>query len=100
MAGITGKGLQLLQEKQGGGGGINEAVIRAMHPALLGPALDVMNASMISGLCPSINALSSNSDSPLDLHAWCRHSITMASTRAVWGPQNPYESEHLRSAFW
>lgn len=100
MAGITGKGLKLLQEKQGGGGGINEAVINAMHPALLGPALDVMNASMISGLRPSIDALSTQGDGTLDLHVWCRHSITMASTRAVWGPQNPYESEHLQSAFW
>ena len=50
MAGITGKGLKLLQEKRGGGGGINEKVIHAMHPALLGSALDVMNGKMISGL--------------------------------------------------
>ena len=100
MAGITGKGLKLLQEKQAGGGGINEDVIHAMHPALLGPALDTMNQKMISGLCSSVDALSSNEESPLDLHAWCRRSITAASTRAVWGPQNPYESEDLQSAFW
>lgn len=100
MAGITGKGLRLLQEKQGGGGGINEDVIHAMHPALLGPALDVMNQKMILGLCSSIDALSSNRELSLDLHAWCRHSITVASTRAVWGSKNPYESDNLQSAFW
>ena len=100
MAGITGKGLKLLQEKQYGGGGINEDIIHAMHPALLGPALDLMNQKMISGLCSSVDALASNGKNPLDLHAWCRHSITVASTRAVWGSKNPYESENLRSAFW
>ena len=98
MAGITGKGLELLQEKQRGGGGINEEVVKAMHPALLGPALDAMNEKMISGLCSSVEAL--YGESSLDLHAWCRHAITIASTRAVWGAQNPYESEDLRSAFW
>lgn len=88
MAGITGKGLKLLQEKQRGGGGINKEVIQAMHPALLGPALDVMNEKMIWGLCSSVDALSA--DSSLDLHACCRDAITIASTRAVWGAKNPY----------
>ena len=100
IAGITGKGLQLLQEKQGGGQGIHEEVVHAMKPALLGPALDVMNRKMISGLCSSVDALSSDEENPLDLHAWCKDSITIASTRAVWGPKNPYESEGLRSTFW
>ena len=100
LAGITGKGLKLLQEKQSGGGGINADIINAIHPALLGPALDVMNQKMISGLCSSVDALCGNEESPLDLHAWCRHSITVASTRAVWGSKNPFESEKLRSAFW
>ena len=99
MAGITGKGLKLLQEKRCGGDGINETIVNAMHSALLGPALDVMNQKMISGLYSSVDALWVNGESSLDLHAWCRHSITVASTRAVWGPKNPYESENLRSAF-
>ena len=100
IAGITGKGLKLLQERHSGGGGANEDVVHAMHPALLGPALDVMNQKMISGLCSSVDAFASNPEKPLDLHAWCRHAITVASVRAVWGPNNPYESESLRSAFW
>lgn len=36
MAGIQGKGLKLLQEKENGGGGINNDVIHSMHPVLLG----------------------------------------------------------------
>lgn len=51
MDGITGKGLKLLQEKQSGGGGVNEEIVAAMHPVLIGPALDVMNRKMTSGLC-------------------------------------------------
>lgn len=72
MGGITGKGLKLLQEKQSGGGGVNEEVVAAkaaMHPVLIGPALDVKNGKMILGLCPSIDALSNQGDSSLDLHA-------------------------------
>lgn len=100
MGGITGEGLKLLQEKQNGGGGVNEEIITAMHPALLGTALDVMNKKMILGLCSSVDALLDYGDSPLDLYAWCTGSITIASSRAVWGPKNPLESENLRSAFW
>ena len=100
MVGITGVGLHLLQEKHNGGCGINQDIIHAMHPALLGPGLDEMNQKMISGLCSSIDALSSDGENTLDLHAWCKHSITVASTRAVWGPKDPYQSESLRSAFW
>ena len=100
MGGITGEGLEMLREKQDGGGGLGTEVVHAMHPALLGPALDGMNQKMISGLCFSVDALTSNGENPLDLHAWCRQSITIASTRAVWGPKNPFESEDLRSAFW
>ena len=100
IGGVTGDGLKLLQEKRGGGGGLNQEVVHAMHPALLGPGLDQMNQKMISGLCASFDALSGNGVNTLDLWEWCKHSITIASTRAVWGPKDPFESETLRSAFW
>ena len=100
MGGISGPGLTLLQEKQTGGKGLHADVVNAMHPTLSGRSLDIMNQKMISGLCPSIDALPGKAESVVDLHAWCRDAVTIASTRAVWGSKNPFESQELRDAFW
>ena len=100
MAGISGPGLELLRETQSGGGGINMDVLRSMHPALLGPGLDIMNKNMISELLSSVKELAASGGKSVDLHYWCREAITVASTKAVWGPQNPYQSAEIRKAFW
>ncbi len=100
MAGISGDGLKLLEETESGGGGINNKVIHAMHPALLGPGLDKMNETMIKNLKVSIDELEVKKVVTFDLHAWCRHAITVASTDAVYGPQSPYKSKEVEDAFW
>lgn len=100
MAGIQGKGLKLLQEKENGGGGVNNDVIHSMHPVLLGSGLDRMNSTMIKNLQISIDKLESQYDVSFDLHTWCRHAIVVASTDAVYGSLNPYKSEEIENAFW
>ncbi|MCJ1348396.1 hypothetical protein MMC31_006628 [Peltigera leucophlebia] len=100
MAGIDGEGLKLLQEKENGGGGINNKVLHSMHPALLGTGLDRMNSTMIKNLQISIDKLESQRNVSFDLHTWCRHAIVVASTDAVYGPLNPYKSEEIENAFW
>ncbi|KAI9753259.1 MAG: hypothetical protein M1835_001006 [Candelina submexicana] len=100
MAGISGSGLKLLEETESGGGGINNKVLHSMHPALLGPGLDKMNETMIKNLKVSIDELEFKEGITFDLHAWCRHAITVASTDAVYGPQNPYKSKEVEDALW
>ncbi|KAI9676944.1 MAG: hypothetical protein M1817_006783 [Caeruleum heppii] len=100
MSGIEGDGLKLLQETKSGGGGINNKVLHAMHPALLGEGLDTMNRKMIVNLKKSLDDLKLQEHSPFDLHAWCRHSLTVASTDAVYGPLSPYKSKEVEKSLW
>jgi cytochrome P450 len=72
-----------------------------MHPALLGPGLDVANREMVTNLTKSIDELASvGSGKPFDLYAWARHAITIASTDAVWGEKNPLRDPQIEESFW
>lgn len=97
MAGINGEGLQ---ETENGGGGVNNKVLHSMHPALLGPGLDRMNSTMINNLQISVDKLESQHNFSFDLYTWCRHTISVASTDAVYGPLNPFKSGEIEPAFW
>lgn len=101
LAQIKGEGLNYLRETRNGGKGGNHAISKAMHPALLGPGLAQMNATMLKNLKPSIDELATGpNDVSVDLYAWCREAVTVAITDAAWGPLNPYKSKELRDAFW
>ncbi|KAJ4301953.1 hypothetical protein N0V90_004049 [Kalmusia sp. IMI 367209] len=102
MAGITGPGLELLREEQNGGQGINNKVLHSMHPALLGTGLDRMNEKMIKFLKFSMDELATtrNINTSFDLHAWCRHAITAASTDAIYGLRNPYKDREVEESLW
>jgi hypothetical protein len=100
VSGIVGKGLRLLiQEPENGGHSLNNALLHAMHPALLGSGLDGMNRNMTGNLQASIDSLAAER-APFDLHMWCRRVITIASTDAVYGAMNPYKSQEVQDAFW
>jgi hypothetical protein len=100
LGGIRGPGLTLLREKQNGGGDLGNTIVHAMHPSLLGDGLDRMNETMIDYLKTSIDELGINQGQPIDLHLWCRHAITIASTDAVYGEMNPYKDPKIEEAFW
>ncbi|KAH0143407.1 cytochrome P450, partial [Aureobasidium melanogenum] len=75
-------------------------IIKAMHPALLGPGLDIANRNMVNNLVKSVNELDSMNGKSFDLYAWARHAITIASTDAVWGEKNPIKDPKIEEAFW
>ncbi|KAH0195718.1 cytochrome P450, partial [Aureobasidium melanogenum] len=100
MAGIRGPGLKLLQECRSGGHDLNNKVLHAMTHSLLGKGLDYMNSTMLSKMEPLIDGLVNTTNISLDLHGWCRHVITTASTEAIWGSQNPFRSEKTVQNFW
>jgi hypothetical protein len=100
MAGIRGPGLKLLQERRSGGHDLNNKVLHAMTHSLLGKGLDCMNSTMLSKMEPLIDELVNTTNISLDLHGWCRHVITTASTEAIWGSQNPFRSEKTVQNFW
>ncbi|KAI4731047.1 cytochrome P450 [Aureobasidium sp. EXF-10728] len=100
MVNVSPKGLKLLTSKENGGGDLNRKIVKAMHPALLGPGLDIANRNMINNLVKSVNELDSLNGKTFDLYAWAKHAITIASTDAVWGDQNPLKDPEIEVAFW
>jgi cytochrome P450 len=71
-----------------------------MHPALLGPGLDIANRNMVNNLSKSVDELASTNGKIFDLYAWAKHAITIASTDAVWGEKNPIRDPANEAAFW
>ncbi|SMR45237.1 unnamed protein product [Zymoseptoria tritici ST99CH_3D1] len=100
MAGINGPGLRLLQETQAGGKGVNQEVLHAMIPTMLGSGLDQMNRTMLRKLGPLLDDMIKDAPKTLDLHQWCQRTITTASSEAIWGSKNPFRSEKVREDFW
>ncbi|KAI5258665.1 cytochrome P450 [Aureobasidium subglaciale] len=100
MVGVSAQGLKLLRGKEKGGGDLNRKVVKAMHPTLLGPGLDVANRNMINNLVKSVDELASLGNKSFDIYAWCKHAIAVASTDAVWGEKNPLKDPEIEAAFW
>ncbi|KAL5337120.1 cytochrome P450 [Aspergillus crustosus] len=98
VAGIKGPGLEALREKSAGGGGVNQAVVHAIHPTLTGKPLDRMNEKMVKLLTPLVDELAGKET--VDLYGWCTKAITVASTEASYGPLNPYRDPKIVDAFW
>ena len=99
MAGIKSKKtINLLREEASGGEGLNQKIMHAMYPKLIGEPLDRMNLRMIRLLRASLDQLGESST--VDLYRWCRDAITAASTDATYGPLNPYSDKEVSEAFW
>jgi hypothetical protein len=76
---------------------------RGMH-ANLAPGskeLDAMNRAMFKEICDSLDSLDSEQGKIIDLYAWARHAITLASSNAAYGPMNPFAKyPELEKMFW
>ena len=74
----------------------------AMHQALApGPHLDEMISSILESVCTYLERLlGDHGEATVDLYDWVRHMVTLASTDAVYGPQNPFQEMEVREAFW
>ncbi|KAJ5965629.1 hypothetical protein N7481_012343 [Penicillium waksmanii] len=66
---------------------------------IIGEALDRMNLIMMRNVKTYFDELQ---DTPsLDLYRWVRNMITVASTRATYGPlNNPYNDPEVADGFW
>ena len=73
----------------------------AMHHSLApGPGLDELIASMLRDLSEGLEALLKDHDEvTVDLYAWVETFITLASTNAVYGPQNPFRDLEVVEGF-
>ncbi|KUL82073.1 hypothetical protein ZTR_09122 [Talaromyces verruculosus] len=100
IAGCSPATCHALLEKRRGGLGVNQLMVEAMHPTLLGEGLDGMNETMVKGLKSWIDEVSHCEQTPFDLYEWCKEAMTVASTDSVWGQLNPYKDKFIRDCFW
>lgn len=97
IAGIRSETLKLMDEPRYDGLSLNQVVIHAMQPTLIGESLDRMNERMARLLRPLIDELAYRET--VDLYEWCFSTLMAASTDASYGPLNPYKDSKVQKAF-
>ncbi|KAH7303534.1 putative cytochrome P450 [Stachybotrys elegans] len=81
--------------------GLSMETYTAMRVALKpGPELDDMNRAMLAEINKMLHQLSAETGTKLSLYAWLQDSLTVATTRAIYGPMNPFEDKEIADAFW
>jgi hypothetical protein len=107
VVGLSKEGQEVLANNVNGDDGdhgLSMESYAAMRAALKpGSDLDDMNRGMLVEIGKSLQQLADAPEAQrkgLGLHAWLRDSLTLATTRAVYGPQNPFEDKAIVDAFW
>jgi hypothetical protein len=67
--------------------GIKKYAFKALAP---GPALDALNIAAIHAFAKQMDMLAAESSPQVELFAWVRRQIELATTDAVYGRQNPF----------
>lgn len=67
-----------------------------------GTGLDEMNCIMIQNIAAFLDKLVSLGEKPtnVQLGKWIRNAVTLATTDAVDGPQNPFKDQAVEDGFW
>lgn len=74
-----------------------KAIEHALHPDRDGGDLNLV---MLTHLKDLLDEASTAKNESKGLLSWVRHAITQASTRAVYGPLNPFLERDAEDAFW
>lgn len=74
------------------------ATLDALKPG----AIDEMNRVMLAEIQEALEKLSPGKDQSrnIGLVAWLTQAITLATTRSVYGPLNPFADQEFADAFW
>ena len=75
---------------------------KGMHAALApGPSLNQINNSIIPDVAAAVARLNPGPGTiRIHLYQWVRHTITMATSNAVYGTKNPFREPEIYHAFW
>lgn len=71
-------------------------IISAMGP---GSDLDAINRKSIEILADEMDTLRAQGTVRVGLREWSRHTMTVTTTEAVWGPLNPYRDNVIAEAW-
>ena len=74
---------------------VHDGIVASLAP---GKDLEQMSQAFLKQLSPYLDALANDE---VNLFKWTRNVVTMCSTRAVYGPENPFNhDETLINSFW
>ncbi|KAI0402398.1 hypothetical protein F4802DRAFT_375393 [Xylaria palmicola] len=71
-------------------------ISQAMGP---GPSLDSMNKGAVGVMAAVMQERREKGTHVINFWDWTRHEILMATTEAIYGPQNPYRDPEIESAW-
>ena len=75
---------------------VHDGLVNALSP---GKDLESMTAAMLQEASICLNHL--NVEAEMGMFAWIRQTVTMCSTRAIYGPENPFNKDPaLVRLFW
>ncbi|KAK7987376.1 hypothetical protein PG989_007691 [Apiospora arundinis] len=75
--------------------------VPSTQPALSpGPGLDSLNGATIRCIANSTKMLAEGGPKTLELFAWVRRELFMATTEAIYGPKNPFRDPKLEQAWF
>ncbi|KAL8763459.1 MAG: hypothetical protein Q9184_000767, partial [Pyrenodesmia sp. 2 TL-2023] len=95
--------LEASLDRKHGDQAYSHEMYKLMHPALApGAGLDGLNHAASQDIAKALERLRAPGDRSkrIRLAEWSRHEITMATTNAVYGNQNPFRSPEVEKAFW
>lgn len=74
--------------------------VPSLHPALSpGPGLDAINAAAVKVVATSLSKLNEGGPMTVELFAWVRNQLFMATTESIYGPKNPFRDPELEKAW-
>lgn len=77
---------------------VHDGIVIALAP---GKGLEEMTLAMLQEVSISLTAIDHGSSDEIDFFAWIRKTVTMCSTKAIYGPGNPFNKyPELEKAFW
>ncbi|KAH9895539.1 cytochrome P450 [Xylariomycetidae sp. FL2044] len=75
--------------------------IPSVHPALSpGPGLDAINGAAIRYISSAFAELSASGTTEVEMFAWIRQQMFMATTESIFGPKNPFRDPALEKAWY
>jgi len=75
---------------------VHDGLVAALSP---GKDLEDMTEAFLGEVSTILDVLESEKE--IDLFAWTRHTVTLSSTKAIYGPENPFnKNPSFVEAFW
>ncbi|KAL3421937.1 25-hydroxycholesterol 7-alpha-hydroxylase 1 [Phlyctema vagabunda] len=102
MMGVSKAGVEIISRDCTGDDAYFATFLKATYPALAssGPGLDAMNRAAVEVLATSMMEGLEVKKVTVDLWAWVRHQVLMATTEAIYGPRNPFRDPATEKAWY